>query len=86
MVYASPTSAPPSAAAIARLRRKPVPRLTRLPIAMTALLAAALASATCSCGGAVDSMAGWFSGSAEMKVAPSSGGGRARRALAFALR
>lgn len=55
------------------MRRKPVPRLTRLPTAITALFVAALASPTCSCGGAVDSRAGWFRGSAEMKVAPSPG-------------
>ena len=62
------------------VRRKPVPRLTRLPIAITALLAAALASADLLRRRRVASSAGLFSGSAEMKVAPSSGGsGAARR-------
>ena len=52
---------------------------------MTALLPAALASPTCSGGGAVDSTAGWLSGSAEMKVA-SSVGGTPPSGAAFALR
>ena len=83
MVNASPTMVP-SAAPIIRLRMNPVPRLTRLPMAITALFAAALVSATTSCGGATASTPGWFSGSAEMKVAPSSGGRPSP--CAFALR
>src|SRR5690606_20820928 len=79
VAYASLTAKAPSAAVTIRVRRKPVPRLTRLPIAMIALLPAALPAA--SGGGVVLSMAG----EVEIRVAPSWGGGTPS-GMALALR
>ncbi|GAB3966348.1 hypothetical protein GCM10027615_13450 [Plantactinospora veratri] len=79
VAYASLTAKAPSAAVTIRVRRKPVPRLTRLPIAMIALFPAALPAV--SGGGEVLSRAG----DAEISVAPSWGGGTPS-GMAFALR
>src|SRR5918995_2165100 len=68
VVYASPT-ADPSAAEMTRVRRKPVPRLTRLPAAMTALLPAALPLGFSA--GDVLSTIGWSIGSARITPRPS---------------